>query len=120
MSAHNGIATDLARLESRVNQHNEAIEKLSAELKELCSTQQATNIVLAELNTTLKNTNNTLKDHKKVDELNRKEIQKLQNAQATMDAKLKIVLAILATLGTAIIGVTVKLLFFSPMLNKGG
>lgn len=120
MSAHNGIATDLARLESRVNQHNEAIKKLSVELKEIRSTQQATNIVLAELTATLKNTNVTLKDNKEVGELSRKEIQKLQNAQTAMDAKFKIVLAILATLGTAVIGVAVKLLFFSPVLNGGG
>lgn len=120
MSITNGIATELVRLDARVSHHSAAIDKLADELKEIRNTQTITNTVLIELNTTLKNTNQTLAEHKKIDEEARAEVKVLQSSHNQLvtshgeeKAKFKIVLGIIAAVGAAFLAGAIKLFFFT-------
>lgn len=115
----NEINREVARLEARVDHHDEAVEALRENIGSITDIQNSNNLILAKLTTVLEHANNALEEHKKVDDAALKQLIDLANrhsltdlALAKTNTKLKIVLLILGTIGTALVGFAIKFIGF--------
>lgn len=131
MPAENGTRTatavDIARLQERTDSNKNEIAEvrswvgdLSQDVKDVKTTQNQSLIVLQKMETSLEHMADRLQSHDKVDEKLVNTVESLQLAHERVSSKFRIVLGILGAIGVAILGVAVKLLFFSPVLSGGG
>lgn len=124
MPASNGTAVDIARLQERAERNQSELQDLkewvgevTTDVKEVKDVQNQTLIVLQKMETSLEHMNEKLVEHDSHDEKLQVSVETLQHAHIKTATKFKLVLAILGVIGTAMVGVAVKLLFFSPSLS---
>jgi len=129
MPVDNGTITavEIVRLQERSDKNADDIEnvrswvgEIQSDVRDVKHTQNQSLLVLQKMETSLEHLNNRLEHHDKADEKLVDSVDKLQLAHSEVSAKFKIVLGILGVIGTTMIGVAVKIMFFSPVLNGGG
>jgi chromosome segregation ATPase len=96
------------------------IAKVDDSLEDVKDVQTESLIVLQKMETSLEHMNQKLENG----EQDRKTLsvnqQTMAESFARTDAKFKVMVAILAAIGVSMLGVVVKLVFFSPILSGGG
>ena len=120
------VNIELARLQERAENNKIElaniktwVDSLSNDVSDVKDVQNQTLIVLQKMESSLEHLNekmnNDHKDHGEIWMMT----NKLQLSQVKTDTKFKLVLGILSVIGTTVIGVAIKILFFSPILSGG-
>lgn len=117
----NEINREVARLETRVDNHDDMVESIQENIHTITDIQNSMNLILSKLTTVLEHTNTSLDEHKKIDEAALKQLMELAArhsltdiALAKTNTKLKILWVLLGTVGTALIGLLIK---FIPLIG---
>ena len=119
MSDLNQINIEVARLETRLDHHDLTVDSIKENISVITDIQHNMNIILTKLTAVLEHTNSSLEEHKKIDEAALKQLIDLADRHALTElaltktnTKLKIVLLILGTLGTGLVGLAIKFVSF--------
>ena len=126
MSANGTNEVEIARLQERSERnHSELqevktwVDELSDDVKDVKDVQNQQLIVLQKMESSLDHMNTKLSEHDSHDIRLERSISALQLAHTKTATKFKLVMGILAVIGTAVLGVATKILFFSPILSGG-
>ena len=120
------MQVDVARLQERMDANKQSIEdfqeqvsELNGDFKLVKETQNQTLVVLQKMESALEHMNERFEKNDEAENKLISEVEYLKVAHTEVSTKFKLVLGMLTVIGTALVGVAVKLMFFSPVLNGG-